>query len=76
MTDLLGNTAPAFTLADLIREAEREVVLRQTVYKNRVEAGKMKEATATRQIALMRAIAERLRAEAEKEATAPSGSCC
>jgi hypothetical protein len=51
-----------FTLAELIREAEREIALRVNVYKNRVEAGKMKEATAARQIALMKAIADRLRA--------------
>jgi hypothetical protein len=63
----MSTQASDFTLAELIREAEREVVLRQTVYKNRVEAGKMKEATATRQIAMMVEIARRLRAEAERD---------
>jgi hypothetical protein len=61
------QAAEGFTLAELVREAEREIALRVNVYRGRVEAGKMKEATATRQIALMRAIAERLRAGAEPD---------
>jgi hypothetical protein len=56
-----------FTLAELIREADREVALRVNVYRGRVRDGKMREEAATRQIALMRAIAERLRAEAEQD---------
>jgi hypothetical protein len=61
------QAAEGFTLPELVREAEREIALRVNVYRGRVEAGKMKEATATRQIALMRAIAERLRADADQD---------
>jgi hypothetical protein len=53
-----------FTIGDLIKEAEREVALRVNVYRTRVEGGKMKQAVADRQIAMMRAIADRLRAGA------------
>jgi hypothetical protein len=73
MTDNPGHptaaamTADAFTLAELAREAEREVIMRENVYANRVSAGKMKAQIAARRIAMMRAIAERLRAEEEKE---------
>lgn len=56
-----------FTLAELAREAQREVVLRQAVYPTRIAAGKMKPAQAERQIALMREIARRLRTEADAE---------
>jgi hypothetical protein len=60
----MTDAAPVgFTTAELIREAEREIALRVNVYAGRVKAGKMKEAAATRQIALMKAIADRLRAE-------------
>jgi hypothetical protein len=56
-----------FTLAELAREAQRELVLRQSVYPTRVAAGKMKPEAAKRAIALMRAIARRLRTEADAE---------
>ena len=56
-----------FTLAELAREAEREVILREAVYPNRIAVGKMRREQAERQIALMRAIARRLRAEEEAE---------
>lgn len=56
-----------FTLAELAREAEREVVLRQAVYPTRIAAGKMRRDHAERQIAMMREIARRLRAEADAE---------
>jgi hypothetical protein len=61
------HAAPTgFTTAELIRECEREIALRRNVYRSRVEAGKMKQTVADRQIALMVAIADRLRAEAER----------
>jgi hypothetical protein len=56
-----------FTLAELVREAEREIALRVNVYRGRVRDGKMREEAATRQIAMMRAIADRLRAEDERD---------
>ena len=56
-----------FTLAELAREAQREVVLRQAVYPTRIAAGKMRREHAERQIAMMRAIARRLRTEADAE---------
>jgi hypothetical protein len=65
MTD--APNVEGFTLAELIREADREVALRVNVYRGRVRDGKMREEAATRQIALMHAIAERLRAEAERD---------
>jgi hypothetical protein len=37
----------AFTLAELAREAEREVVLREAVYPSRVAAGKMRREEAS-----------------------------
>ena len=57
----------SFTLAELAREAEREVVLRKAVYPTRITAGKMRREHAERQIAMMRAIARRLRVEADAE---------
>jgi hypothetical protein len=57
----------AFTADELAREAEREVVLRQAVYPTRIAAGKMRREHAERQIAMMREIGRRLRAEAEAE---------
>jgi len=48
------------TLADMVREAEREVALRRRVYPRWVEAGRMKAHHAERQIALMEAIAAEL----------------
>jgi hypothetical protein len=62
------HAAPtAFTKAELAKEAEREVAVRTTVYAARVRDGKMKEQTATKQLGLMREIARRLRAEAERD---------
>lgn len=56
-----------FTVADLAREAAREVVLREAVYPTRIAAGKMRREHAERQIAMMREIARRLRVEADAE---------
>jgi hypothetical protein len=56
-----------FTLHQLVREAEREVVLRRAVYPNLVQRRKMSPATALKQIKLMEAIAKRLRDEDTRE---------
>jgi hypothetical protein len=60
-------TDNAFTADELAREAEREVVMRELVFSNRVAAGTMREDEAKRRIAMMREIGRRLRAEAEAE---------
>jgi hypothetical protein len=69
LTDTPSQAAP-FTLLELAREAEREVILRENVYRQRVGAGKMREETANRQIALMREIGRRLRLEEQREKAA------
>jgi hypothetical protein len=65
--------APAFTftLTALAREAEREVLMREQVFPNRVAAGRMRQADADRRIAMMREIARRLRAEARTDEELP-----
>ena len=60
-------TVAPFTAAELAREAQREVVLREAVYPTRIAAGKMRREHAERQIAMMREIARRLRTEADAE---------
>ena len=59
--------AAPFTAAELAREAQREVVLREAVYPTRIAAGKMRREHAERHIAMMREIARRLRTEADAE---------
>lgn len=54
-----------FSTAELADCAEREVRQRQRAYPRWVEAGRMTQQLADRQIALMRAITRKLRAEAE-----------
>lgn len=51
------------TLEDMLREVERELVLRQRVYPRWVATGKMKSQQALRQIEVMAALADRLRKE-------------
>jgi hypothetical protein len=63
MTPLLGR----FTIGELAREAEREVVIRETVFPSRVRAGRMGNEEAKRRVAMMREIARLLRAEAGVE---------
>lgn len=55
-----------FTIAELAECAEREVRQREHVYPRRVAAGKMSAGMADKQTKMMRAIAARLRAEADK----------
>lgn len=59
-----------FTAHDLAECAEREVKQRARAYPRWVEAGRMTQAMADRQFAMMRAIAEKLRAEADAESGA------
>lgn len=56
-----------FTTAELADCAEREVRQRQHAYPRWVEAKRMTQSFADRQTALMRAIAQKLRAEADAE---------
>lgn len=53
---------PTFTLEEQLRGVEREIGLRESVYPRRVAAGKMTQSKADREIALMRAIADTVRA--------------
>lgn len=59
-----------FTAEELAACAEREVRQREYVYPRRIAAGSMTQALATKQTGMMRAIAVRLRAEADAEAQA------
>jgi hypothetical protein len=56
-----------FTADELAREAQREAIMRESVFANRVAAGRMKPQEADRRIRMMLEIASRLRAEAEKD---------
>jgi hypothetical protein len=49
------------TIADLIKCAERELALRERVYPKLVLKGKMRIATANREIVLMKEIVEQLK---------------
>jgi hypothetical protein len=65
---MTAATAPKFTLEQLRKEAEREVMLRKRVYPVRVADRRLTRAAAERRLALMQAIAELLREqEREKE---------
>ena len=54
------------TLHDMAACAEREVRMRRRVYPRWVESGRMTAAQAEREIALMDAIAAKLREEADR----------
>lgn len=60
-------TAPRFTFDQLAAAAEREVRLRERVYPRRVQAGRMTRTKADEETAMMKAIAEHLRAQAERD---------
>jgi hypothetical protein len=60
-------SAPRFTFDRLAASAEREVAFRRRVYAHRVSVGKMSQAKATEEIALMQAIAEHLRDQAQRD---------
>ncbi|WP_426163012.1 hypothetical protein [Sandarakinorhabdus sp. DWP1-3-1] len=60
--------AASFTAQDKRDSAIREANMRRRVYPRWVENGKMRQASADREIALMEAIAEDYKLEAEKEA--------
>lgn len=60
-------TAPRFTFDRLAVSAEREVAFRRRVYAHRVSVGKMSRAKADEEIALMEAIAQHLRGQAERD---------
>lgn len=56
MSDLLP-----ITTHEMIAEIEREIVMRERVYPRWVADGKLKQAKADRQIAILRAAVRRLR---------------
>lgn len=56
-----------FSAFELAACAQREVGFRSHVYRSRVAAGKMPQATADREIAMMQAIADKLRTEADAD---------
>lgn len=60
-------TAPRFTFDRLAAAAEREVAFRRRVYARRVAVGKMSQAKADEEIALMEAITEHLRGQVERD---------
>ena len=61
-----------FTYRELMREAQREAGLRRFVYPKRVEGGKLTQSAATRQIAMMEAMAAHFGALAQEEERATS----
>ena len=56
-----------YTATDKLRCVEREHAIRQRVYPNRIETGRMSPTQAARELALMAAIIEDYRAAAERE---------
>jgi hypothetical protein len=70
MTALLGR----FNLAQLAREAEHELLLREAVYPARVRAGRMSNEEAKTRVQKMREIARFLRAQAEEADHLEEGS--
>lgn len=61
MSDLLFGPS----LAEMVKEADRELKQRETVYRRMVDNGKLGEATANRRLALMRAIRDFLKTHAD-----------
>lgn len=59
--------APRFTFDQLAAAAEREVRFRERVYARRVQLNKMTRVKADEEIALMKAITEHLRGQADSE---------
>lgn len=60
-------TAPRFAFEQLAACAEREVRQRQRVYARQVELGRMRQEKADSETAMMQAIAEHLREQANRE---------
>lgn len=60
-------SVPRFTFDQLVAAAEREIRFRERVYARRVQTGKMTRQKADEEIALMKAIAEHLRAQGAGE---------
>lgn len=56
MTDLFASGDLPFTVADFVREAERELGMRRNVYPRRVATGAMSQRAADRQIELQVAL--------------------
>ena len=61
MPDLFGGTLPIPVTAQLA-EVEREIALRRRVYPRWIQAGRLSQTAADRQIATMEAVAATLRA--------------
>lgn len=65
--DLGAPQARRFNMLELIACAEREVKMRRQVYPHRVAQGRMTKALATRETAMMAAIAVKLREYAQAD---------
>lgn len=61
MPDLFGDAGARVPLREQIRCVEREIALRRGVYPRWVEAGRLKQAAADREIAAMQAVLDTLR---------------
>jgi hypothetical protein len=61
MSTLLADLPEHVSIAQQVKEAERELHFRISIYPRRVSAGKMKQDQADRQILAQRAIIETLR---------------
>jgi hypothetical protein len=61
MSSLFDDAPEHVSIAQQIKEAERELHFRLSIYPRRVTAGKMTQAQADRQIIMQRAIIETLR---------------
>lgn len=67
-------SAPRFSFDQLAAAAEREIRFRERVYARRVQTRKMTRQKADEEIALMRAIAEHLRENADRDSLFGSGA--
>jgi hypothetical protein len=64
---MIAPLSGRFSLAELAREMEREVLLREAVYPGRVRSGKMGPQEARRRTEMAREVVRLLRAAAEAE---------
>jgi len=61
VSSLFDDAPEHVSIAQMIKEAERELHFRISIYPRRVSAGKMRQDQADRQILVQRAIVETLR---------------
>jgi hypothetical protein len=61
MSSLFAELPEHVSIAQQVREAERELAFRLSVYPRRIAAGKMTQAQADKQVLIQRAIIQTLR---------------